>query len=220
MTSNIEVMEPIAVALDMLQEDHKACQGYVALTLISMCFHISSLECSSNPLLQEFKTNALAVLHKRFDKYMEITFANRDILLAAISHPNFKISFVQNESDNRHLQEFLRDECEQNLNVEPATGSIAQEVQTNSFFVSFSRPTTSNYNAEQDIDREIERYLNDARVDEKMLIDYPNIKKVFFKFNTTLSSSEPIERVFSQSKLIFRPQRNRLNAENFERALF
>lgn len=72
---------------------------------------------------------------------------------------------------------------------------------------------------ENNIDSEISRYLNDERIDLSILNDFPSIREIYFRYNTTLSSSAPVERLFSRSKIIFRPQRNRLSAENFERAL-
>lgn len=53
-----------------------------------------------------------------------------------------------------------------------------------------------------------------------MLENYITIKKLFIDFNTTLSSTGVIERMFSNATLIFQPRRNRLSSVNFERAMF
>lgn len=72
---------------------------------------------------------------------------------------------------------------------------------------------------ENDIEFEVARYLMDVRTDNIILNEYPNVREVYFKFNTTLSSSAPVEGVFSQSMMIFTPRRNRLSVSNFEIAL-
>lgn len=66
------------------------------------------------------------------------------------------------------------------------------------------------------IEDEVNRFVDDSRTNYSMLNDFPNIKNVYFKHNTTLSASAAVERVFNQSNMIFTPTRNRLSAENFE----
>lgn len=146
-------------------------------------------------------------------------------MLSAVLHPLFKTSFIENNSDERKLRDILKDEffritSDIQSTSETIASSTETDVRANKFFVSFQRSDSRRSSMEYDIDNEITRYLADNREHESILHEYPTIKRLFFRYNTTLSSSAPVERVFSQSKLIFRPQRNRLSAENFERALF
>lgn len=219
----LRVMTPIAQALDILQGETTACLGFIMPTLTSMRFHISSLDASSNPLLNAFKIAALDVLRERFDRYLQFNESNREMVLAAISHPIFKSSFIENDNDERRARHILREECmkmsttNQTENIDTST---LAESQTNNFFVSFQRSTLRRNSIEHEIDGEIVRFLSDTRDNMTILSEYPSIKNIFVRFNTSLSSSAPIERVFSQCKLIFRPQRNRLLSDNFERAIF
>lgn len=219
----VRVMEPIAMALDILQGEKKSCQGYITPTLISMRYRITSLE--GNGLLQAFKTTALEVIHKRFQRYFRINYIDRDLTLAAVSHPLFKTSYIENTIDERTARDILRDECMKVFNekqslVNECDQSSDAESEGHDFFVSFNRTSVRRNSIENDVDSEISRYLADKRKEESLLNDFPIIREIFFKYNTTLSSSAPVERVFSQSNLIFRPQRSRISAENFERALF
>ncbi|KAF0704897.1 putative nuclease HARBI1, partial [Aphis craccivora] len=62
-------------------------------------------------------------------------------------------------------------------------------------------------------------YLNSKKKDGKDLIildHYPIVRHIFFKYNTTLPSSAPVERLFSNGTQILTPRRNRLSDKTFE----
>ena len=69
------------------------------------------------------------------------------------------------------------------------------------------------------VEDEVERFLKDECTNVQILDEYPSIRNVFFRHNTTLSASGAVEWIFSQSKLIYTPNRNRFSAENFEKSL-
>ena len=54
---------------------------------------------------------------------------------------------------------------------------------------------------------ELERYLNDKDKRLEMLDKYPNIKKLFMRYNTMLPSSAPVERLFSMAALVLTGKR-------------
>jgi len=52
-----------------------------------------------------------------------------------------------------------------------------------------------------------------------MLFDYPNILNIVIETNTTLPSSAPVERLFSQVSIVLTCKRNRLKDLLFEHLL-
>lgn len=217
----IKVMKPIAVSLDRLQGEKDCGQGFILPTLFTMKHELTQLDGGN--IMKACRDAMLAAVDKRFKHYFKICHSNSELLLAAASNPRFKFDFIESDSDCDMIMRMMILDCK-SLEEEPQLSEITNEDENNSipndFFISFSnRRGTRRKSAEIMIEDEINRYFEDERKNYTMLNDYPRIKNLFFKHNTTLSASAAVERVFSQCQIIFAPRRNRLSENNFERLL-
>lgn len=230
-TEYVKVMEPVARSLDRMQAESNGSQGYIMPVLISMKHHISRVEESST-IAKDFKKHLLDVIEKRFSNYMSFSEANRDLILAAITIPKIKGNFIADKDNLMYSKRLLVAECKKlhfELNSNNVDGHIedpsdteesSKQKKKDDFIVSFVEQRNNRRNSvENDIESEVSRYLMDDRTEYAILNEYKNVKEVFYKYNTTISSSGPVERLFSQSSLIFTPRRNRLSAKKFEQAI-
>lgn len=227
-------LQPIAIALDILQGEKRSCQGYILPTLYGIKASLED-QLKNNIYLSEYgkilNKCAMDSIDFRFGTMMEIGDENRDLILAAAIHPNFKLSWLDNETDREYVQNLLinsyvelansKKETTPENSVTEASSTTEDETIENQFFKrirSAERRTSSDDTTTLDI----WKYLLQP-VDDPNLIQVraqPLIEELFRKHNTTLASSAAVERIFSRALIIFTPRRNRISDENFEKILF
>lgn len=222
-TQYVKTTVPVAQSLDVMQREHNTSQGYVLPVLYSMKHRIEQLDEKSN-IARDFKSAMLKAIDFRFKKYFKIDDTNKDLILAAITLPRVKTNFIANDEHIIYAKSVLIAACRAVKSVaaevpnEDIQNAPAQE-SDDDFLISFAKNGPRRLSIDNEIESEVSRFLVDDRSENSMLNAYPTIREVYFKFNTTLSSSAPVERVFSQSKMIFAPRRNRISGNNFEKTL-
>lgn len=217
----VKVMKPVAIALDRLQGEKDCSQGFILPTLYAMKHHLQNLDGGS--LLNTCRDSMLKVINKRFSSFFEINDSNKTLLLASISVPRFKSNFIEREVDCLFVKNLLFVACGETFNSNSNQLDEVDSLETSNdqFFINFASSRTNRRGSfEQCIESEVSNYLIDTRQNLEMLKDYPHVQKMFYKYNTTLASSAAIERVFSQSNIIFNHRRNKILPENFEKILF
>ena len=80
------------------------------------------------------------------------------------------------------------------------------------FFEFEAEQETSTYSIEQ----EVVDYLRSG-YEIETVNKFPNIRKMFLKYNAPTPSSAPVERLFSLGGLVLNPKRNKLSDKRFER---
>lgn len=225
-------MRPIAQSLDKLQGEKNVSIGCVMPCLYFVESEITRADlktkCSVNPRIQaiglDMQTALLATFKRRFKLFMEFSNSNRELILAALSHPIYKAKWIVDEMDMALAKSLLEEEAQKvaqtNSNIIDNIDEL-NEIDDDEFLPRQPFPSTRRLSCEDasGIGVEIVRYLEDRDKNSEIFKTYPVIQKIHRKFNTTLSSSGPIERIFSQALIIFTPRRNRISDSTFEKSL-
>lgn len=140
--------------------------------------------------------------------------------MAASTIPKFRLWWLADEERGAMKTAMVQESCL--LHKEPSedagtTGNAAVggDPEDDENFFTFETTQMTSSSAEE----EVQRYLQDPDKSLASLKMYPMIRDLFLKYNTTLPSSAPVERLFSQGGLIFTPHRNKMTDKHFEQAL-
>lgn len=235
----VTCMRPVSMGLDILQGDKRSSQGYILPVLYGIKTGIEenlTKQMYVSEYGPQFHDILLECLESRFGQKMKITEENKDLILAAAIHPNFKLLWLTNESDREFAQTLLINTC---IDLSMSVHQIENECyQTESNDSQNEKKTKSNENVffkHLRINQQSRRSSNDDSMTLEVYkyILQPSaepsvhefrgsymLEDVFRRYNTTLSSSAPVERIFSQALIIFTNRRNRISDGNFEKALF
>lgn len=217
----VKVFQPVAIALDLMQKEFNSLQGFIIPVLFSMKHRVAQMP-DTPTIARDFKKAMLNAIDDRFKNYFIFNDENKDLLLASITLPHVKVSFIADDDNIIKSKNLLISECKKLKNeicdeVEVSPSPVAQD---DNFIISYSSFRNVRRNSiESEIESEVSRFLFDVRTESSILNEYSNVRAVYFEYNTTISSSAPVERVFSQSTMIFTPRRNRISAQRFEQTL-
>lgn len=229
------LLRPLAMGLDVLQGDHRTCMGYILPVLYGIK---SSIERNIEEEIYatehggKFHDILMDCFNKRFSESMQICDENKDLIIAAAVHPNFKLSWLQDEPSREFVQGMLINACVDVANTtkrnEPINDSNENDSskstpQVSSFFAHLrTKENQRRSSSEDSTTLDVIKYVMQPLADPTLFefCSSSVLIEVFRKFNTTLSSSGPVERIFSKALAIFTKKRNRISDANFEKALF
>ncbi|XP_041824825.1 uncharacterized protein LOC121644391 [Melanotaenia boesemani] len=213
------VMNPLSVALDILQGEENCFYGTLLPTLESLM--TKTLEVKNGlQILVGLPDAVIQAVKTRFAPVLEC----EDAFLAAVTLPKFKVRWLHGQDRKDAAKASLLAECRKLLpeqeQLKPGT-STTNTTQRPGFskedeFFSFMENEEDTYATAE---AEVAEYLKSAATGIDILNQFPMIKKLSLKLNAATPSSAPVERLFSLGNLILSPKRNRLSDQKFEKLL-
>lgn len=222
----IKIMKPCAHALDTLQGEHEVTLGYVLPTIVVLKRKNESI--SHLNVCQNIKAAVLRAIDKRFPIIDLKNPKSKIYILAAVSHPKFKMSWVDEENLDM-VKHMFTSECVHFMGIMDASSSdkSSENNQTEDDFFSELSTSMNSFNSDRDrslnssnlAESQALNFLSDKHRTKESLHKYEVVKNIFLKYNTSMPSSAPVERLFSTALQIFTPRRNKLSAKTFSMLL-
>lgn len=215
------LLKPIAGALDFLQGQNQCYYGQLLPTLYSLKTRLEMLKEKNFCHLANMITPLVNSLIKRFTDFFELSPNINEAILATCFHPCYKLRWIPNEYDHEkhRIQNLCINAAENSFNdISTNLTSHSSDEDDENFVLFSSQPETTRITKK--VDLEVITFFNDKNKSLTMLNNYPLIKKLFVRFNTSLCSSAPVERMFSSAGFIHNPTRNKLSDISFEKLLF
>ena len=220
-----KVMGPLAISLDKLQGEKSSYLGFVAPTILAL--RLLLIQMNDLVHCRPLCFNIISSLEKRLDYILDLKkVKSKSFILSAISHPKFKLSWVPDRYKSYCKQIFI-DECNSIKTDKDVALNTNENIDSDSSDQEFFQILSENcldveidiHSNRNNINVQALEYLHSNNKDFTVLNSFSIIKKIFFKYNTTLPSSAPVERLFSSGSQIMTPRRNRLNDKTFEMLL-
>lgn len=212
------VLKPIAIAIDRLQGEKNCFFGQLLPTIFTIQTKLKDMKNFQLKHCDGLRLAIIDSLEKRWKSYINLDAEADRAIIAACSHPMFKMRWLPSSLLNEKAKEI------QNTLVNLALPLINQREEseenktgTDDDWFIYNDCTPSSSSSQNAVELEVLQFLADKSVDLKMLNSYPTVKELFRKFNTSLPSSAPVERLFSFASIINSPKRNLLSDSQFEK---
>uniref|UniRef100_H3B2V5 HAT C-terminal dimerisation domain-containing protein n=1 Tax=Latimeria chalumnae TaxID=7897 RepID=H3B2V5_LATCH len=204
-----------AMALDILQGEEKCYYGYLLPTLLKLmdCLQHSKVDLKVATSLPDAIITSIC---KQFALLLDNT---EEAMLAAVTLPTFKLRWLL-EDKHEHAKMVVNEEARKissgagtTLPLQRQESAVVCAVSNCDNFFDYHQPAPQAVDVIAD---EVNKFLCDNDISLACMSKYPNMREVFLKYNATIPSSAPVERLFSLGARVFAPRRNRLSDEHVE----
>lgn len=213
------VLKPLARGLDILQGEDNCFYGTLLPTLETIIKKIKALI----PQLSTATVGLVYTIESSIKHRFAKVFESNNAIIAAITLPKFKLKWVDDQRKKDQFKQVLMqeirlrvdDDVTETENPAQPEAQASSNAEKDHFYEFDSDEDSTSQNA---IESEVNDYLSNAKQYE-CLNKYPKVKKLFLEYNTSISPSAPVERLFSLGGLVLTPKRNRLTDARFEKML-
>ena len=214
LVSYVNVMKPIATAMDLLQGEEDCYIGHVIPTIKGIQHKLKLLtDKSMTPLINGINDG----LQQRFSDIMN----SDDYNVATMLIPKFKLNYL--EINRRTIMKDLlirsvQGASEVDETSSPATAAAIEPADDNLF--SFMNESCSHSTVLDAVTAEVDNFLACNSTDTTSLTAFPRVATAFRKYNAALPSSAAVERLFSTAGQILTDRRCKMSDTLFEQAVF
>lgn len=210
----VTVFHPLAFALELFQAEQKCYLGLVIPTLLSLKNKLSEQKDSAS-YLGEVINAVVAAIDVRFQEL----FGSTEARIATATTPQFRLWWM-GASEREDMCALLATEASQmdptNV-VEANTSRRLSTIESEDDFFSYGSVKPAAQIQQRGVMDEVRKYVEGSGKSLDCLQDFPRVKQLFLKYNTTLPSAAPVQRLFSQKGNLVTSQRNFLTDDYFER---
>ncbi|XP_036336509.1 uncharacterized protein LOC118746724 isoform X1 [Rhagoletis pomonella] len=222
--SYAKLMEPIASAIDFLQNEENMYFGNFIAALMSLKVKLGRLqETNELSALSPICGEMINCLTKRFKTYFEGDKESEVAIVATMTCPALKLRFlpVLQRTAPQLSAELLKDwflKYSAHCCDYTETSSELPALDMTNSFLDFGDTKPDYNNLQRDGARQqFETYLLDKSTSLNSLQNYSLVKDVFLKCNTAITSSAPVERLFAFREMVDATSGENLSDKNFER---
>uniref|UniRef100_H3A5J1 BED-type domain-containing protein n=1 Tax=Latimeria chalumnae TaxID=7897 RepID=H3A5J1_LATCH len=189
-----KVLKPLVMALDILQGEKWCYYGYLLPMLLKLMDRLQHSKVDSK-VATSLPDTIITSIRKRFALLLVNT---EEAMLAAVTLPMFKLRWLLEDKHEHAKMVVSKEVC---------------AVSNCDNFFDCHQPAPQAVDVIAD---EINKFLCDSDISLACMSTYPNVREVFLRYNVTIPSSAPVERLFSLGTRVFAPRRNRLPDERVE----
>uniref|UniRef100_A0A1A7XMV4 BED-type domain-containing protein n=1 Tax=Iconisemion striatum TaxID=60296 RepID=A0A1A7XMV4_9TELE len=210
----VAVFHPLAFALELFQAEQKCYLGLVIPTVLSLKNKLNEQKDAANYFGDVINSIVMAI-DVRFQDF----FSSTEAKIATATTPQFRLWWMA-ASEREEMCSLLATEASQ---IDPSEVTPANPtrnlstIESEDDFFSYGSAKTTTQNQQRGVMEEIRKYVEGTGKSLECLQDFPRVKHLFLKYNTTLPSTAPVQRLFSEKGNLITSQGNLLTDDYFER---
>ncbi|XP_072224584.1 uncharacterized protein zbedx [Leuresthes tenuis] len=210
----VAVFHPLAFALELFQAEQKCYLGLVIPTVLSLKNKLNEQKDAAN-----YFGDVINSIVTTIDVQFQHLFSSTDAKIATATTPQFRLWWMA-ASEREEMCSLLATEASQMdpcSVTEANTSRNLSTIESEDDFFSYGSAKANTQSQPRGVMDEIRKYVEGTGKSLECLQDFPRVKHLFLKYNTTLPSTAPVQRLFSQKGNLVTSQRNFLTDDYFER---